>query len=118
MAYVIHQVSYMLDMSKWANASSEPPARPTAASSHPPRSWAPTHPNVYIGSDAHNPRNWKPEFVHFINTWGRNKVIFGTDFPVVDFERAMKEIAELGLRPGSERLFLRESALRIYGLEG
>ena len=76
------------------------------------------HPNVYVGSDAHSPKNWKPEFVHFINTWGKRKVLFGTDFPVVDFERAMREIADLNLRPDAERLFLRENALRVYGLDG
>ena len=76
------------------------------------------HPNVYVGSDAHSPKNWKPEFVHFINTWGKRKVLFGTDFPVVDIERAMREIADLNLRPDAERLFLRENALRVYGLDG
>ena len=75
------------------------------------------HPNVYIGSDAYAPRHWKPEFVHFLNTWGREKVIFGTDWPVIEMERAIREIGELDLRPESRRLFLRENALRLYGLQ-
>ena len=32
--------------------------------------------------------------------------------------RAMREIADLNLRPDAERLFLRENALRVYGLDG
>ena len=74
------------------------------------------HPNVYIGSDAYAPRYWKPEFVQFINSWGQDKVIFGTDFPVIDNERATAEIEELGLRPEAQRKFLRDNVLRLYGL--
>ncbi len=75
------------------------------------------HPNVYIGSDAYSPRYWKQEFVHFIDSWGRDKVIFGSDYPVIDMERAMTEIADLGLRPESQRQFLRENAIRVYKLD-
>ena len=75
------------------------------------------HPNVYIGSDAHSPRYWPPEFVHYINSYGQDKVIFGTDFPVLDFERTLHEIGELGLRPGPRRKLLRDNVARIYGLE-
>ena len=75
------------------------------------------HPNVYIGADAYAPAYWKPEFVHFINTWGQDKVLFGTDFPVIDPERATREINELGLRPEPYRKLMRENALRAYGLK-
>jgi predicted TIM-barrel fold metal-dependent hydrolase len=75
------------------------------------------HPNVYIGSDAYGPRYWKPEFVHFINSWGQDKVLFGTDFPIVDFERATREIDELGLRPESKEKLLWKNAARVYGLD-
>jgi predicted TIM-barrel fold metal-dependent hydrolase len=75
------------------------------------------HPNVYIGSDAHSPRYWPPEFVQYINTYGQDKVLFGTDFPVLDFGRTMREIDELGLRPASKRKFLRDNVARVYGLE-
>ncbi len=76
------------------------------------------HPNVYIGSDAYSPRYWKPEFVHFINSWGQDKVIFGTDFPVIDIEQAIQEIDALELRPDSKRKLLRENSLRLYKLDG
>ena len=75
------------------------------------------HPNVYIGSDAYAPKNWPKEFVHFINSWGQDKVIFGTDFPVIDIERAVAEVDELGLRPEPKRKFLRDNAARLYRLE-
>lgn len=75
------------------------------------------HPNVYIGSDAHAPRYWPQSFIHYINSYGQDKVIFGTDFPVLDFERTMAQIDELGLRPEAKRKFLRDNALHVYKLE-
>ena len=75
------------------------------------------HPNVYIGSDAYAPRYWDAALVRFIDSWGQEKVLFGTDFPVIDPERALREIGELPLRPAARRKFLRENALRLYKLE-
>ena len=74
------------------------------------------HKNVYIGSDAHSPQYWPQSFVHYINTFGQDKVIFGTDFPVLDFERTRNEIESLGLRPEAKRKFLRDNARRLYKL--
>lgn len=76
------------------------------------------HANVFIGSDAHAPRYWPESFVHYINSYGQDKVIFGTDFPVLDFEKTMRQIDELGLKPEAKRKFLRDNVLRIYGLDG
>lgn len=75
------------------------------------------HPNVFIGSDAHSPRYWPESFVRFINSWGQDKVVFGTDFPVIDFKRAMDEIDALKLRPEARQKFLRDNVLRIYRLK-
>lgn len=72
------------------------------------------HPNVYIGTDAHSPKYWPQSFVHFMNSFGRDKVIFGTDFPVLDFERTREEIENLGLRSEALRKVLRENAERLY----
>ncbi len=74
------------------------------------------HPNVDIGTDAHAPKYWKPELVQYLNSWGRDKVIFGTDFPVVEMERAMKEIKGMRLRPEAKRKLLRDNARRVYNL--
>ena len=75
------------------------------------------HDNVYIGSDAHSPKFWPQAFVNYINTYGQEKVLFGTDFPVLGFKRTMDEIDGLALRPDSRRKFLRDNALRVYGLK-
>jgi predicted TIM-barrel fold metal-dependent hydrolase len=74
------------------------------------------HPNVFIIADAHSPKYWPDSFVRFIDSYGREKVMFGTDFPVLSFERYRSEVDSLGLRPESRRLFVRENAIRIFGL--
>ena len=74
------------------------------------------HPNVYIGCDAHSPKYWPQSFVHYINTFGQDKVIFGTDYPVLDFERTLREIDALNLRPVALEKLLRENARRLYRL--
>ena len=58
------------------------------------------HPNVFIVADAHAPRHWPAEFVRYIDSFGQDKVMFGTDFPVLTFERMRAEVDALGLRPG------------------
>ena len=75
------------------------------------------HPNIYIGTDAHSPKYWPQNFVQFMNSYGREKVIFGTDFPVLDFERTRLEIEDLGLRRESLEKILRSNAARVYGFD-
>jgi hypothetical protein len=75
------------------------------------------HKNVHLGSDAHSPKYWPANFVNFINTYGQDKVIFGTDFPVLGFERTRREIEALGLRPDPKRKLLRDNLIRLYKLD-
>jgi hypothetical protein len=75
------------------------------------------HPNVYIGCDAHAPKHWPESFIKYLNTYGQDKVIFGTDFPVIDFKRAMDDIAGLEIRPEPLAKLLRHNVEKLYGLE-
>ena len=74
------------------------------------------HENVFIGVDAYAPKHWPAPLVHYLNSYGRTKVLFGTDWPVIDPERAMEEIAGLDLRPETRRALLRENAERVFRL--
>ncbi len=75
------------------------------------------HKNVFIGTDAHAPRYWDPSLVRFLNSRGQDKVLFGTDWPIIGFERAIQEIDALELKEGSKQKLLRDNAIRVYGLE-
>jgi predicted TIM-barrel fold metal-dependent hydrolase len=50
------------------------------------------HRNVYIGTSAHHPKYWDPALVAFANTRGRGKVMFGTDYPVMEYADALAAI--------------------------
>jgi hypothetical protein len=76
------------------------------------------HPNVYTAGDAYAPRHWPKPYVHYANSYGREKVMFGTDWPVIDPERAVREVDELGLKPEAKRMLMRENALRVFRLPG
>ena len=74
------------------------------------------HENVFIGTDAHAPRHWPPQLVTYINSYGREKLMFGSDWPAIDPERAVGEIADLDLRPKSRDLLMRGNARRVFDL--
>ena len=75
------------------------------------------HENVYMATDAHSPKYWPESVVKYLNSYGQDKVIFGTDFPVLRFERTVEEIDSLDLKPVVRRKFMRDNVIRIYGLE-
>ena len=75
------------------------------------------HPNVFIGSDAYAPKHWPVSLVDYINSWGTKKVIFGTDFPVIDIERARAEIEALNLRDQAKMNLLRNNVIDLYKLD-
>ena len=72
------------------------------------------HPNVYIGTDAHSPKYWPKEFISYMNSYGQDKVIFGTDFPILRFERTVNEMVELGLKEHVFSKVMRDNAARLY----
>ncbi len=74
------------------------------------------HKNVYIGCDAHRPKYWPDGFRQYINSFGQDKVIFGTDFPVLPFKRTIEDIDALGFKPEVRRKLLRDNVARIYNL--
>ena len=75
------------------------------------------HENVYICSDAHSPKYWPESLVKYINSYGQDKVIFGTDFPVLRFKRTIDEIDALNLKPQVREKFLYSNAKKLYKLD-
>ncbi len=72
------------------------------------------HDNIFTAGDAYAPKHWPEPFVHYAKTYGRHKVLFGTDWPVIDPERAVREVADLEFKPEAHRLMMRDNALRIF----
>ena len=74
------------------------------------------HPNLYLDTSAHLPRNFPPAFVHFLKGAGREKVMWGTDYPLLDLVRTRKQVGELELAPDIEEAFLFGNAARVFNL--
>ena len=40
--------------------------------------------------------------------------MFGTDWPVIDPERAVREVGEFGMREEAHKMMMRDNALRLF----
>jgi predicted TIM-barrel fold metal-dependent hydrolase len=74
------------------------------------------HENVFIGGDAYAPKHWPPEMVQFANTYGQDKFMFGTDWPVIDPVRAVEDVHGLKFRPEPFRKIMGDTARRVFKL--
>jgi predicted TIM-barrel fold metal-dependent hydrolase len=74
------------------------------------------HRNVYMAGDAYAPKHWPAEYIRYADSWGQDKCLFGTDWPVIDPERAMQELDQLPIRNESRAKLLRENAVRLFRL--
>lgn len=74
------------------------------------------HANVFVGTAGHTPKYWNANLVHYINSWGKGKVMWGTSFPLVDHRKSLEEIDELGLRDDAKHELLYGTAARVFKL--
>ena len=72
------------------------------------------HDNIFIGADAYAPKHWPPALIHYANTYGRQKVLFGSGWPVIDPVRAVREVEALDLRDPSRAQLMRNNASRVF----
>jgi len=75
------------------------------------------HENIFIGCDAHRPKYWPKSFIHYLNSYGQDKIIFGTDFPVLEFKKTIDDIDTLGLKSEVRKKLLRDNVIKVYGLD-
>jgi predicted TIM-barrel fold metal-dependent hydrolase len=71
-------------------------------------------PNVYLGTAAYPPRHWAPAVKDFLRGPGRDKVVFGTNFPTVGHRHALAQVDELGLDPHVRDALLSGTARAVY----
>lgn len=75
------------------------------------------HPNVYIGTTAYAPKYWDKSLVNFINTRGKGKVLWGTDWPVVLHKESREQVEALELREEAKVHLLRDAAVKVFKLK-
>jgi predicted TIM-barrel fold metal-dependent hydrolase len=74
------------------------------------------HRNVWIDTSAHVPKHYPAEFVRFLKSFGKTKVCFATDYPLLQWERVLAEVDALGLTAEVRERFLRTNALAAFKL--
>jgi uncharacterized protein len=72
------------------------------------------YPNLYLMTSACAPRYLPAELIHFMNTRGKDKILFATDFPFLPMERCLQEVGELDLRDGVRDKFLYDNAAAVF----
>jgi uncharacterized protein len=72
--------------------------------------------NVYIDLSGWRPKYFPPQLVRAANTMLREKVLFGSDFPVITPDRWLTDFAELNIRDEVRSLILKDNAARVLGL--
>jgi uncharacterized protein len=78
------------------------------------------HRNVYLEFGAISPKYMAPtagggwgDMVHLMDTVLREKILFGTDWPMLRYERALEEVQSLELREASLEAYLHGNAERL-----
>jgi predicted TIM-barrel fold metal-dependent hydrolase len=75
------------------------------------------YPNVYIDTSAYTTRRYPAELVRYMQTDGRRKVLFGSNYPMIDPKRALADLDALGLDAEARALFLAGNAARVFKLD-
>jgi predicted TIM-barrel fold metal-dependent hydrolase len=74
------------------------------------------HENVFIDTSAYLPRYYPHQLIHYIKTYGRDKVMFGTNFPQLSLEKCVEQVYALDLPDEARAAFLGENARRVFKL--
>ncbi|OEJ23649.1 4-hydroxyphenyl-beta-ketoacyl-CoA hydrolase [Streptomyces agglomeratus] len=76
-----------------------------------------THkPHVYIDLSGWSPKYFPPQLVRYANTLLKDKVLFGSDYPVITPDRWLADFAELDIKPEVRPKILKENAARLLDL--
>jgi uncharacterized protein len=76
-----------------------------------------THkPTVYLDLSGWSPKYFSPQLVRYANSLLKDKVLFGTDYPVITPDRWLADFEQLDIKPEVRPLILKENAARLLRL--
>jgi predicted TIM-barrel fold metal-dependent hydrolase len=77
-----------------------------------------THkPQVYIDLSGWSPKYFPPQLVRYANSLLKDKVLFGSDYPVITPDRWLADFAALDIKPEVRPKILKDNAVRLLGLK-
>ena len=71
---------------------------------------------VYIDLSGWSPKYFPPQLVRYANTQLRDRVLFGSDFPMITPDRWLKDFEQAEFKDEVRPLILKENAARLLGL--
>ena len=78
-----------------------------------------THkPQVYIDLSGWSPKYFPPQLVQYANSLLQDKVLFGTDYPLLTPERWLADFDKLPIKDSVRPKILKDNAARLLGLTG
>jgi len=75
-------------------------------------------PNVYIDLSGWSPKYFPDNLVQYTNTLLKNKMLFGSDYPLITPDRWLSDFEKLPIKDEVRPLVLKENAGRLLGLRG
>jgi predicted TIM-barrel fold metal-dependent hydrolase len=76
-----------------------------------------THkPQVYIDLSGWSPKYFPPILVQYMNTLLKDKILFGSDYPVIAPEKWIAEFEKLPIKPEVRPLIMKQNAIKLLRL--
>jgi len=73
-------------------------------------------PNVYMDLSGWSPKYFQPSLVQYAKTLIQDKVLFGSDYPVINPERWLRDFEGLGFSEEVSRKILIENAAKLLSV--
>ncbi len=73
--------------------------------------------NAYIDLSGWSPKYFPADLVRAANSYLQDKVLFGTDYPLLTPERWLKDFDALDFKPAARAKILKDNAVKVLGLE-
>jgi uncharacterized protein len=73
--------------------------------------------NVYIDLSGWSPKYFPADLFRAANSYLQDKVLFGTDYPLLTPERWLKDFDALDFKPEAKAKILKANAVKVLGLE-
>ena len=74
-------------------------------------------PQVYIDLSGWSPKYFAPILIQYANTLLKDKMLFGSDFPVITPDRWLKDFESIGIKDEVRPMILKDNAVRLFGLK-
>lgn len=74
------------------------------------------HNHVYIDTSAYTAKRYPFELINYVKGHGQNKVLFGTNYPMITALKCLEHLGSLELSDEIRQKFLYDNAVNVFGL--